>query len=131
MFLVNILKENEDAFVCDLAQYYNIYDWHSYSPFFVATLASGLPYESRTMQILSGTKYKIDTMLLAVIADKLSLLWWAETVDAQKNQNRPKSFVDILIGNDKKDGAKDIVTFNTPEEFDAYRAKLVERKKNG
>ena len=129
--LAKNLKENEDAFVCDLAQYYNIYDWRSYSPFFVATLACGLPQDSRTIQALSGMKYTMDTMFLAVIADKLSLLWWAETVDGQRNQNRPKSFVEILNGNGKKDEPKDIVAFNTPEEFEAYRKALVERKRNG
>lgn len=129
--MAKIVKENEDALVCDFMQYYNISDWRSYSPFFIATLASGLPEDSRVMKILSGIKYPIDTMLLAVIADNLSLLWWAKTVDGQRNQNRPKSFVEILNGKDKKDEAKDIITFNTPEDFEKYRAELVERKENG
>lgn len=131
MFLAKIIKENEDDLVCDLMQYYHISNWRSYSPFFISTLTFGLPDESRIMKALSGMKYSIDRMLIAVIADKLSLLWWAKTVDGQKNQNRPKSFVDILIGNVKKEESKDIITFNTPEEFEAYRAELVERKKNG
>ena len=131
MFLAKIIKENEDDLVCDLMQYYHISNWRSYSPFFISTLMFGLPEESRIMKTLSGMKYSIDRMLIAVIADKLSLLWWAKTVDGQKNQNRPKSFVDILIGNVKKEESKDIITFNTPEEFEAYRAELVERKKNG
>ena len=131
MFLAKIIKENEDDLVCDLMQYYHISNWRSYSPFFISTLTFGLPEESRIMKTLSGMKYSIDRMLIAVIADKLSLLWWAKTVDGQKNQNRPKSFVDILIGNVKKEESKDIITFNTPEEFEAYRAELVERKKNG
>ncbi len=131
MFLAKIIKENEDDLVCDLMQYYHISNWRSYSPFFISTLTFGLPEESRIMKALSGMKYSIDRMLIAVIADKLSLLWWAKTVDGQKNQNRPKSFVDILIGNVKKEESKDIITFNTPEEFEAYRAELVERKKNG
>lgn len=131
MFLAKIIKENEDDLVCDLMQYYHISNWRSYSPFFISTLTFGLPEESRIMKALSGMKYSIDRMLIAVIADKLSLLWWAKTVDGQKNQNRPKSFVDILIGNVKKEESKDIITFNTPEEFEAYRVELVERKKNG
>ena len=131
MFLAKIIKENEDDLVCDLMQYYHISNWRSYSPFFISTLTFGLPEESRIMKALSGMKCAIDRMLIAVIADKLSLLWWAKTVDGQKNQNRPKSFVDILIGNVKKEESKDIITFNTPEEFEAYRAELVERKKNG
>ena len=131
MFLAKIIKENEDDLVCDLMQYYHISNWRSYSPFFISTLTFGLPEESRIMKAVSGMKYSIDRMLIAVIADKLSLLWWAKTVDGQKNQNRPKSFVDILIGNVKKEESKDIITFNTPEEFEAYRAELVERKKNG
>ena len=121
MFLAKIIKENEDDLVCDLMQYYHISNWCSYSPFFISTLTFGLPEESRIMKALSGMKYSIDRMLIAVIADKLSLLWWAKTVDGQKNQNRPKSFVDILIGNVKKEESKDIITFNTPEEFEAYR----------
>ena len=45
----------------------------------------------------------LDQILLAASVDRLSVLIWQKTKDGQKNRNRPKSVVDTLLGDKKKD----------------------------
>lgn len=78
---------------------------------------------------LSGVKTSTDTMLLASAVDRLSLLVWAKTEDAQNNVNRPKSILSILTGIEEE---SEIVTFNTAEDFEAERENILRQvRKNG
>lgn len=104
-----------DALECDLAQYYQIHDLHGYSVAHVATLACGLPSDSRVIRLINEQKYPVNTLLLASAVDRLGLLWWSKTEDGQNNINRPKRFIDVLMG--IEDNSKDLLTFKSGADF--------------
>lgn len=115
-----MLKTDEDALICDLAETYHIYDWRKLPVRFVAKLAYGLPSNSRIKRIINGQKDINDTMLLAIIADGVRWLMWSKTKDAEKNRNMPASIFEQLTGEEKSNTG-----FNSAEEFEAARAKLL------
>lgn len=120
---------DEEALICDLAETYGIFDYRALPLKLVATLSVGLRENSRIKMKLSGVKTSTDTMLLASAVDRLSLLVWAKTEDAQNNVNRPKSILSILTGIEEE---SEIVTFNTAEDFEAERENILRQvKKDG
>ena len=108
----------EDALICDLAETYHIYDWRQFKISYIATLACGLGANSRIYAKLSGAKVAPDILLLASAVDRLSLLVWAQTKDAQKGKNKPKMIVDQIYKKDQTDS--DLKGFDSPEEFEEY-----------
>lgn len=69
---------------------------------------------------MSGNKYPFETILLAAVVDKLALLVWSKTKEAEHGLNRPKSIAEKLINDEKN-----IKTFNTAEEFEKKRNELI------
>lgn len=119
-----MIKIDEAALICDLAETYQIYDYRRLPPTMVAVFSCGLGPESRIKMKLSGQKVPLDTLLMAGINDRLSLLLWAKTKDGQKGKNRPESLVDALTG-EKQIKTDEIVSFDSGEEFEKSRAKLL------
>lgn len=115
-----MIKLDEDALVCDLAETYQIYDYSQLPLLKVAVFACGLREDSRIKQKLSKQLVSIDTMLLAGIVDRLSLSLWIQTKDGQKGVNRPKSVVDQLTQKEEK-GEREHLVFSSGEEFEKYR----------
>lgn len=113
---------DEDAVVCDLAETYGIFDYHSLPSTYIATLAVGLRDDARIKLKMSQTAYPLKTMLLASAVDRLSLLVWAKTKDAEKNRNRPKSILEEMM----KKPESDIVSFEDPKAFDDAWKELTE-----
>jgi len=118
--LSNLIAKHEDDLICDLAEYYGIYNYRDFKPFYIATLALGLRADSRVKTVLSGLKAPLSTFLMASAVDRLSLLFWAETEDGAKNQNRPPSIAAALNGETPKTTYK---KFATHDEFKAAWAK--------
>ena len=58
MILAGMLKTDEDALICDLAETYHIYDWQSYPLGLIATLAAGLRDDSRIKMRLAGCRVR-------------------------------------------------------------------------
>ena len=114
MVLALVLAKYESEFICDFVQYYHIIDYMELSPMLVATLLVGLPDDSRVKMAISGQKLTLEQNLLARIADTVNFIAWAQTEDARKNRNRPKSILELLLGNDKKEKLESF----TAEEFD-------------
>lgn len=79
-----------------MAEYYGIYNYRDFKPLYIATLMIGLSADSRLKTEISGSKIPLSTMLNALIADRLGLIFWAQTEDGQKNRNRPASIVESL-----------------------------------
>lgn len=117
---------NESALICDMAQYYHIYDYRKLEAGYAAILACGLPAESRIMCQLSKYKCDLQSMLLASIADRVATLVWFQTKDGRKHRNRPKSYVDMLLG--KKENREN-KSFKSGKEFEAERKRLLRNKK--
>ena len=63
---------------------------------------------------LSGQKLTLEQTLLAKISDDLAFIAWAQTEDARKNRNRPKSVLQELLGEHKREKLVSL----TAEEFD-------------
>lgn len=80
----------------------------------VGTLFIGLRADSRIKMKMTGTKVPSDILLLASAVDRLSMLVYAQTKDAQKNINKPKLLVPVLLGEQEK--IKGFVTGNAFEE---------------
>lgn len=115
-----MVKTDEDALICDLAETYHVYDWKSHPIRFVATLACGLSDSSRIKRAMNGQKQSTDTLLLALIADGVRWLMWSKTKDGEKNRNRPASLFETMTEDKQKTSG-----FNSPEEFEAARARII------
>ena len=117
-----MIRLDEDALICDLAETYNIYDYEQLPPSKVAVFACGLRSDSRIKMKASGQLVPIDTLLLAGISDRLSALVWFKTEDGQKGKNRPTMLVDFLTGKTKE---KDVIVFNSGEDFEKKWNELI------
>ena len=113
---------DEAALICDLAETYHIYDYKSLPLSRVATFSVGLRENSRIKMKMSNMNYSLETVLLAAVVDRLSILIWTKTEDGANGTNKPISIVDKLLGE-----KEDIVGFDTPTEFDNEWKKIVER----
>lgn len=71
---------------------------------------------------LSNQSVPLETMLLASIVDRVSLILWSKTKDGEKNRNKPKSLVDVL---NKPVREKEERVFVTGEDFEKTRAKIL------
>jgi len=116
-----MISEDEDALICDLAETYQIYDYKQLPPTKVAVFSLGLRDDSRIKMKLSGQTVPFQTMLLASIVDKLSILIWFQTADGQKGRNRPTMLTNLLL---KKEQENDVEAFHSGEEFEKARKRL-------
>jgi hypothetical protein len=123
-----MIAEYEDEYICDMAQYYHVYDYQSLPIETVITLSAGLPLESRVMRKMSKQNATTTELLLAMICDDLNAYLWSMTKDAKHGKNRPKSLVEELSGLDnKKEKNKGFASSNAYEEA---RARILGRANN-
>lgn len=71
---------------------------------------------------MADTTLPLNTMLKAGILDRLSILIWQQTEDAQTGKNRPASIVDLLTGNAQE---PETVSFASGKEFEETRNKIL------
>lgn len=117
-----MIRTDEDALICDLAETYHIFDYRAELPCKkVALLAVGLRSTSRIKTKLAGFEQPFDIVLLASCLDRLKELVWFNTEDGQKGKNRPDSIADkfIIKGEPTEQGC-------SIEEFEAWRKNLTE-----
>lgn len=122
--LALMIYTDEDSFVCDMAEYYNIYDYRAHKASYIAKLAYGLRDDSRSKLAHSKYKVPLETMMIAKILDSCSFLVWSKTEDAQHGANRPESMVKILLGEDKQK-TSDVMSFASPDDFEKARAQIL------
>ena len=123
-----MIRLDRDALICDFAETYRIYDIWSLPARLAATYAVGLRADSRIMMKISGMKTPFDTLLLATTVDLLRLLLWSKSDDGHKNRNKPESIAEKLF--DSKEGNssnRKNTSFNSSEEFEATRNKLIQK----
>lgn len=121
-----MIRQDEDALICDLAETYRIYDYRQLPLLQVAVFAYGLRDDSRIKKIISNQTASLDTLLFASMVDRLSLSLWLQTKDGQKGVNRPKSIVDQLTKQDKEErDEREYLVFESGEDFENYRKKLL------
>ena len=122
-----MMNTDKNALFCGLAETYHIYDFESLPLSKVAIFSVGLRDDSRIKKKMAGVNYSLDTVLLAAIADRLSILIWMRTEDGEKGINKPAYILDSLFG---KEDEKEVVSFDSPEEFEEARRKIIERSVN-
>jgi len=123
-----MIKVDENALICDLAETYQIYNYRQLPPSTVAIFSIGLRDDSRIKMKLSGAKVSPNILLLSGIIDRLNLLLWTKTEDGLKGINKPKSILDELYNKES-----DISAFASGKEFEEERNRLIkaaERRQN-
>lgn len=121
-----MLAKDEDALICDMAQYYHVFRMRDLPVKTLAILASGLPDDSRIKIAMSPVDTSPQMLLLSMIADRLGILAWMQSKDGAKNRNRPPSIVEA-IKNARADRAakKEIVSFSSGDAFLAAQKRLL------
>lgn len=107
---------DEDALICDFAEFYHIYNIYEYPPLYIATLAIGLRDNSRIKLKLLGLRVDLEMLLLAHIVDNTAINVYAKTKDAKSGINKPTSFVELLTK--KKETKEKAREFNSGADFD-------------
>jgi hypothetical protein len=120
--LAGMLRLDETAVICDLAETYHVLDYRALPLRTVAALAVGLRGDSRIRQKASGTDLPLNSALLAAAVDRLSMLVWAKTKDGQRNRNKPESVLSALT---QKDQDRPI-GFESAEELMEERRRIME-----
>lgn len=123
-----MISTDRDALVCDLAETYGIYDMRSLPLHTVATLAAGLGEKSRIKKIMTGSKLDTETILLAGMFDRLSVLIWQLNGLGGNKSERPESILEQLMGI-KPEKKEKLEVFATGEDFDARWRELTTGKK--
>lgn len=124
-----MIQTDEDALICDLAETYHIYDHKQLPLTRVAVFAIGLKDDSRIKMKMSGRLVPMDTLLLAGISDKLSVLLWRQTKDGQKGRNVPTMILDtLMIGKSKE---SDVIVFSSGEDYESKRNEILKNIQAG
>ena len=124
-----MIKIDEDALICDLAETYHIFDYRQLPLNTIAVFSVGLRDNSRIKMKMNNQLVDMDSLLLAGISDKLSTLLWWKTKDGQKGVNRPDSLVDVITNAQPKE--KNVIAFSSGEDFTNRRNELLKHTKKG
>lgn len=116
---------DEDALICDFAEFYHIYNYYDYPVEYIAILANGLRDNSRIRHKERGLNVDISLLFLAYICDNTAINVYAKTKDAKAGRNKPASFVEALTK--EKEPKEKPREFNSGNDFE----KEWERLKNG
>lgn len=113
---------DRDALICDMAETYHILDIHAIPVPLLAILASGLRDNSRIKAVMSGRKLVPPEYEIALIHDILAHVF-------NNGQTDPFLLSGIVLGEGKKE--TDSRGFDTKEEYESYRKKVIEGVRNG
>ena len=120
--LAGMMATDRTALICDLAETYGVLNYRELPVETLAALSAGLRENSRIKMKLAGIKVESDIMLLAAAVDRLTWIAWTKTKDAEKGLNRPKSILASITG---EKAESNIMAFDTAEEFEAEREKII------
>lgn len=116
-----MISTDEEALIADFVETYQILNYRQLSATLSSLLAVQLRENSRIKMKLRGdhSGTSLDTLLLSAIADRLSLLLWAQTKDGAQGINRPSLIVDALLGNE----SEETMSFDSGKDFEIEREK--------
>lgn len=104
--------------ICDMAETYHILNYRGLPLRLAATLACGLGPDSRIVQYYTGIKPANRNVLIATVTDAVNVVTYA----LAGGKKPPTRIAEILTGQtESRDG------FDTPEDFEAARAELLEK----
>lgn len=110
---------DKEALICDLAETYGIYEFEELPLRKIAVFAKGLRENSRIRMKMSQSKFNVKESLLAGILDRLTLILYSKTKDAEKGRNYPK----LLL--DEAEKKEDLQGFMSSEDFEKLRRKII------
>lgn len=118
---------DNDALICDFAEYYGVLDYTRLPVGYAASLADGLPRDSRIRMRMRKDEYTFQEQILINILDSVNLIMW---ILAQKgNKKKIKKPISIWkrLSNKKKNDTDDVMKFRTPEDFKAARERILKK----
>ena len=107
-----MIRLDEDALICDLAETYHVFDYRSLPVKLVATLSAGLRDNSRIKLKMAGAPVSLETTILASIADNLTMIRAGFSKD---NRSKPYLFTDAIHGETKQK----VKGFKNADDFEA------------
>lgn len=107
-----MLNVGEDELICDMAEVYSVYSYDTLPVLLYATLAAGLKDSSRIRTKMDGHKPDTGEIILAMIFDKLSYVFW------DGEGNKPKSLSSWVLGIEEQKTSGDKKVYNSPEDFE-------------
>lgn len=117
-----MIRMDEEALICDLAETYGIYDYRSLPASTVATLSCGLRDNARIKMKLAGERLTFEQALLVKVYDALNWIAWTKTKSAQDGGAPPDMLMEKLLGEEKK---TEEFAFSSGEEFEACRKRML------
>lgn len=112
-----MIAVGEDELICDLAEYYHIYDYKSLPVDKVAIFSVGLREDSRIYRKLLGMpSSRWDERLLALLLDSVNR--------AFTSSDDYKSVYSILFGEEEHES--EVITCSSGEEFNEMRRRLID-----
>lgn len=115
---------DEEAFICDMAETYHIFNYRELPGRLLGTLAAGLRDDSRIKMKANGVKAGTDTLLLANVLDVVRYLLWAQTKDAEKGRNKPKCIAEQFYAKKKVDHSHDL----SPNQYEQIRNRILSKR---
>ena len=101
-----MIRMDEGALICDLAETYHILDYKSIPGRLLGTLAAGLGEDSRIFRTITKTEIPLTTLLMARTVDELSAIRWISAMN--KKAKKPESVVKALTERPKPKEKKEL-----------------------
>lgn len=101
--------------ICDLAETYGIFDYKSMPARLIATLTAGLRENSRIKQKQSKLKASKTDLMLAFIADLISMMSGIEGI-----------WTEWITGIERNKNTDNIEVFNSVDAYESARKKILE-----
>lgn len=121
--LAAYIHNDENALICDYAEYYHVYDFRRLPARYAAILASGLRAESRSVMAMSSQTIRPNTQLLINLVDELQIVMYQQrAVAGSKHNPKPTLIMDKIKEQQTK---KKNEAFDTPEEFWKARERIL------
>lgn len=117
-----MLATDRDALACDLWETYHVEDMEALPVKTLAVLSCGLRDESRIKELMYGKPANEDRIILAGLFDALTQIRW---MLGGPQGEAPKSLVSTLLGIENDDNSDEVLSFATPEEWEAARQQII------
>ena len=119
---------DEAALICDFAEFYHIYDWEQFPLKRQAILACGLPESARIIRKLTKQKAPLDTVLLMAVVDSIREFEYSYvSAHSKKKPKKPESLLSAF----QNDKPKDVQAYDSAEDFEQARAKIIGENNGG
>lgn len=108
-----MIAVGEDELICDMAEVYGILSCDTLPVLLFATLATGLRSNSRIREKMDGYDVKTESLILSMIFDKLTYVFW------NGEGEKPKKLSSLLLGeqSEVKTNGKNKI-YDSPEDFE-------------